>query len=64
MPASGVELYEARMRLLGRSIEVRWFEGGHVTLVTRPDLLIDHQEWMLGFATRVLALGDGGIPHA
>ncbi|MBA2719252.1 MAG: S9 family peptidase [Chloroflexi bacterium] len=63
VPASGVERYEARMRSMGRPIEVRWFDGGHVSLVTRPDLLIEHQGWALEFATRVLAGDNHGLPR-
>jgi len=53
VPPRGVARYEARMKALQRSVEAHWFDGGHFTL-TRPDLLILHQELMLDFAERVL----------
>jgi len=53
VPPRGVQRYESRMQATNGLIEVRWFDGGHFT-ITRPDLLILHQEWMLEFAGRVL----------
>jgi len=51
-PARPIEAYEAKLKALGKSIEVHWFETGHV----RADVeeTIRHQERMLRFAYRVL----------
>ncbi len=51
-PARPIEAYEAKLKALGKSIEVHWFETGHV----RADVeeRIRHQEHMLRFAYRVL----------
>jgi dipeptidyl aminopeptidase/acylaminoacyl peptidase len=51
-PPRSVELYEAKMKALGKAIEVHWFDAGHGSLVT--DQAIEHHELMLTFAGRVL----------
>ncbi len=45
-------MYEARMKELGKQIEVHWFDAGHGLYVV--DQAIQHQELMLEFAYRVL----------
>jgi dipeptidyl aminopeptidase/acylaminoacyl peptidase len=51
-PARPVEVYEARMRALGKAIEVRWYDGGH--LGGGVEEAIQQQEIMLRFAYSVL----------
>lgn len=51
-PARQMRQYEARLRALGKSIEVHWFEGGHGSYDTAQ--AIRHQELMLQFTERVL----------
>ena len=51
-PPRPVRAYEARMRSLGKPIEVHWYNGGHSTL--SQEQAIHHQELMLNFAYRVL----------
>jgi dipeptidyl aminopeptidase/acylaminoacyl peptidase len=51
-PARPVEVYEARMRTLGKSIEVHWYDGGHLGGGVEQE--IQHQEIMLRFAYSVL----------
>ena len=51
-PARPVEVYEARMKALGKSIEVHWYDEGHLGAGVEQD--IQHQEIMLRFAYRVL----------
>ena len=51
-PARPVEIYEAKMKALGKSIEVHWYEEGHLGAGTEQD--IQHQEIMLRFAHGVL----------
>lgn len=51
-PARPVELYEAKLKALGKPIEVHWFEAGHGS--RSVDLDIKHHELMLHFAHRVL----------
>jgi len=48
-----VEAYEAKMKALGKSIEVHWFDAGHGSLVVEQ--AIEHHELMLRFAERVIA---------
>ena len=50
--ARPVELYEVRMRELGKPIEVEWFDAGHGSLETEQ--AIRHHERMLRFAYHVL----------
>ena len=50
--------YEARLRSLGKAIDVQWFDAGHGTLDTAERLA--QQEQMLQFAARVLAPLPGG----
>jgi dipeptidyl aminopeptidase/acylaminoacyl peptidase len=52
-PPRPVRAYEARMRALGKSIEVHWYNGGHSTL--SQEQAITHQELMLRFAYRILS---------
>ncbi len=47
-----IELYEARMRALGKEIEVDWFDAGHGRGGTEQEIAF--QERLLGFARRVL----------
>jgi dipeptidyl aminopeptidase/acylaminoacyl peptidase len=53
-PARPVEIYEAKMKALGKDIEVHWFDAGHFGGGVEQDIL--HQELMLKFAYRVLGL--------
>lgn len=54
-PARQMQVYEAKLRALGKSIEVHWFDAGHASLVAEERLR--RQELMLRFAERVLASG-------
>lgn len=51
-PARPVEVYEAKMKALGKPIEVHWFEEGHFGGGVEQD--VEHMELMLKFAYRVL----------
>jgi dipeptidyl aminopeptidase/acylaminoacyl peptidase len=53
-PARPVEMYEKRMRELGKEIEVVWFDSGHLGSVAQVEQAIEHQELMLRFALRIL----------
>jgi dipeptidyl aminopeptidase/acylaminoacyl peptidase len=53
-PARQVELYEARMRELGKPIEVIWFEAGHAAGAD-IERALSHQAAFLEFAQRVLS---------
>lgn len=53
-PARPVALYEAKMKALGKPIEVHWFEAGHFG--AGVELEITRQELMLRFAYRMLGL--------
>jgi hypothetical protein len=49
-----VEAYEAKMRSLGKDVEVYWYDTGHAGSSTSVEEGIRHQEIMLRFAYRVL----------
>ncbi|MFO7168886.1 MAG: prolyl oligopeptidase family serine peptidase, partial [Chloroflexota bacterium] len=51
-PSRPMELYEQRLRQLGKQIEVEWFEAGHGSYDVEQQ--IQHHELMLRFALRVL----------
>jgi len=51
-PARQMRVYEAKLRELGKSIEIHWFDAGHGSLAI--DEQIKHQELMLEFAYRQL----------
>lgn len=51
-PARPIEVYEQRLKALGKPIEVHWFEAGHWGAGVEQD--IQHCEIMLRFAYRVL----------
>ena len=51
-PSRQMEAFEAKMRSLGKSIDVRWFDAGHGTSETERRM--EHQAWMLDFAHRVI----------
>jgi dipeptidyl aminopeptidase/acylaminoacyl peptidase len=51
-PPRQIELYEAKLKALGKSIEVEWFDAGHTGL--SAELWIHFQERMLLFAQQVL----------
>jgi dipeptidyl aminopeptidase/acylaminoacyl peptidase len=53
-PARSIEMYEEKMKALGKSIEVHWFEAGHLSLAD-VEMNIAHQELMLRFAHRILS---------
>ena len=53
-PPRQVEVYEAKMKALGKDIEVHWFDAGHITMDTETE--IEHQELFMRFAYRVLGL--------
>ena len=51
-PARQMKVYEKKLRELGKSIEIVWFDAGHGSLEIEEQ--IRHQELMLRFAYRVL----------
>jgi dipeptidyl aminopeptidase/acylaminoacyl peptidase len=51
-PPRSIEMYEAKMKALGKAIEVHWFAAGHGSLVV--DQAIEHHELMLKFASRII----------
>lgn len=58
-PARPIELYEAKMKALGKPIEVVWFEAGHLGAGAQVEQSIRFHELMAGFVRRVL----GGEPR-
>jgi dipeptidyl aminopeptidase/acylaminoacyl peptidase len=51
-PARPVQVYEQKLKELGKSIEVHWFDAGHTGAGIEQD--IRNHELMLRFAYRVL----------
>jgi dipeptidyl aminopeptidase/acylaminoacyl peptidase len=51
-PPRSIEMYEAKMKSLGKDIQVHWFDAGHGSLSVEQN--IEFQELMLRFAYRVL----------
>lgn len=51
-PARPVELYEQKLKGLGKEIEVVWYETGHAGAKTSTATAIYHMELRLGFAER------------
>lgn len=51
-PARQMEAYEQKLKLLGKSIEIHWFDAGHGSRAQAEQ--IEHQELMMRFAYRVL----------
>jgi hypothetical protein len=47
-------MYEAKLKSLGKSIEVHWFDAGHMGSFAQVEQSIDHQELMLRYAYRIL----------
>jgi dipeptidyl aminopeptidase/acylaminoacyl peptidase len=58
-PPRSVEVYEARMKALGKTIEVHWFDAGHGSLVV--DQAIEHHELMLRFARRIIGAPESSV---
>jgi len=56
-PARPIEMYEQRMKAIGKDIDVRWFDSGHLGSFAQVEQSIQFQEWMLRFAYRVLGQG-------
>lgn len=52
-PARQIEVFEQKMRALGKPIELEWFDAGHGS--SNVEERIRHQEVMLKFAYRVLS---------
>jgi len=57
-PARPIEIYEQKLKTLGKSVEVHWFDAGHIGAGVEQD--IKHFELMLKFVYRVL---DGQKPQ-
>ena len=51
-PPRSIEMYETKMKSLGKVIEVHWFDAGHGSLSVEQN--IEFQELMLRFAYRIL----------
>ncbi len=51
-PARQMEMYEARLKALGKSIQVQWYNAGHMGVSVEQE--VEHMEMMLRFAYGVL----------
>jgi dipeptidyl aminopeptidase/acylaminoacyl peptidase len=54
-PPRQVELYEAKAKLLGKDVEVVWFDTGHAGSGVNVELAISHHETMLRWMKRILS---------
>lgn len=54
-PARQLKAYEERMREFGKDMELHWFDAGHGSYAIEQAL--QHQQWRMEFARRVLASG-------
>jgi dipeptidyl aminopeptidase/acylaminoacyl peptidase len=61
-PARPVERYEAKLRALGKRVQVEWFDAGHMGSFARVDLSIAHHELMWRFAAEVTGCARGAAP--
>lgn len=55
-PPRSIEVYETKMKALGKDIEVHWFDAGHGSDSVEQN--IEFQELMLRFAYRILNAKD------
>ncbi len=62
-PPRQIELYEARMRELGKPIEVLWFDAGHAGWAD-VERAIEHQAAMIQFALGVLSRRETRVSPA
>ncbi len=53
-PARPIEMYEAKMRALGKDIRVEWYDTGHSGGYADSKLAVQHMEMNLKFAYHVL----------
>jgi predicted esterase len=53
-PAYPVEVFERRMKDMGKDITVHWYDTGHAGAFGSVDASIAHQERMMCFAQQVL----------
>jgi dipeptidyl aminopeptidase/acylaminoacyl peptidase len=53
-PSRPVQMYQEKMKKLGKDIHVHWFETGHMGSFADSELGVEHMELMLRFAYRVL----------
>jgi dipeptidyl aminopeptidase/acylaminoacyl peptidase len=53
-PARPIEVYEQKMKSMGKEIEVVWFDAGHLGPFAQVEQAIKNQELMMDFATRVI----------
>jgi len=58
-PARQIEVYEERLKSLGKSIEVYWYEAGHLSSFGQTEHAIRLQEIMFRFAYQVLSEKKG-----
>lgn len=53
-PARPIEVYEQRMKSLGKKIKVVWFDAGHAGPYAQVELAIQNQALMIDFAREIL----------
>ena len=51
-PARQMEVFEAKLKSLGKAIQVHWFDAGHGSRAQEQQ--IEHQELMMRFGYEVL----------
>jgi dipeptidyl aminopeptidase/acylaminoacyl peptidase len=53
-PSRPIEVYEEKMKSLGKQIKVHWFDAGHVGPFAQVEQAIEHQALMLKSANEFL----------
>ena len=53
-PARPIEIYEEKLKALGKEIEVHWFDAGHAGAYAQTEQALKHQERMMTFAVKIL----------
>jgi len=53
-PARPIEIYEEKMKALGKEIEVFWFDAGHMGPFAQAEQAVKHQEMMMQFAYNII----------
>jgi dipeptidyl aminopeptidase/acylaminoacyl peptidase len=52
-PARPMEMFEAKMKELGKEITVHWYETGHMGSFADVELGISHQQMMMEFVYKI-----------
>ena len=60
-PPRQMKAYEAKMKSLGKQIEVHWYDAGHKSRDTSKEQRLAHQELSMEFVFKIMKLGDSSL---